>query len=75
MFVVKIVLAIAWGVPWAAAGIVCCVTILGIPIGLLCFGIAGYPLSRVVKTQVRKHEEYINRDRPMETDEDEPWIK
>ena len=33
------------GIMWALAGLLCCVTIIGIPFGVQCFKIAGLVLS------------------------------
>ena len=33
------------GILWALAGLLCCVTIIGIPFGVQCFKIAGLVLS------------------------------
>lgn len=39
---------------WTAAGVLWCLTILGIPVGLMCFKIAGLTLFPFKKTVIRR---------------------
>jgi hypothetical protein len=67
--------ALAWGMPFAAAGIICGASIIFIPVVPFLFAIAGWPLSRVVKTRTREVHEWRERDRPLSEDEGgtPPW--
>jgi uncharacterized membrane protein YccF (DUF307 family) len=70
----KMVGAYLWGIPWAIAGIAMCLTILGSPIGLLCFVIAGKPLELVQKTHLERMRAWKDRDRPMPNSAMPPWL-
>jgi uncharacterized membrane protein YccF (DUF307 family) len=76
MFALKIVLAYLWGIPWALLGCLLCVTVIGIPLGMVCFAIAGYPLGRIQRTAVLKHVDYeFGEGAIAQTHEGEvPWV-
>ena len=42
------------GIPFAIAGILCCLTIVGIPLGLALIGFSGVPLGLVVSWYTKK---------------------
>ena len=70
----KWVLCLLWGMPWAAAGLLLFATIVFAPVGLLAFTVAGLPLSRVEINHMRRKAAWENRDRPMSTTNEMPWI-
>jgi hypothetical protein len=66
---------VAWGLPWTAAGIALCLSIIGLPVGLLCLGIGAYPWFRAEKGHLARKDKWINRDRPLFSDDERqrPW--
>lgn len=69
------VLSYLWGMPWVLLGIGLCITILGIPFGLLCFIIAGIPLSRTVINHHHRVQAWLDSDRPMDNENEVPWLR
>lgn len=53
-YLTKATVAFLVGLPFAAAGLVACATIIGWPLGMLLFAVSGYPLQRVVKTNIER---------------------
>jgi hypothetical protein len=54
-----------WGVPWVIIGIACCATVVGIPLGVACFTLAGAPLGALVghRTQNRPTKSEVRMER------------
>lgn len=63
-----------WGVPWAAVGVALCATVIFIPLGLLAFGIAGWPLARQQSKHMERKQEWLDRDRPLPNEAIRPWL-
>jgi hypothetical protein len=72
-YALKIAAAYLWGIPWAAVGVLLCLTIVLSPVGLLCFAIAGWPLSYVQAKHLERKRAWTKRDRPLPNDEPKPW--
>ena len=74
----KMTLAFLWAMPFTAAGILVAITIIGLPITLLLFGIGCGPLARLIIKYIhytvawedREHALKANASKPWEEDED-----
>jgi uncharacterized membrane protein YccF (DUF307 family) len=76
-FVLKLALAYIWGAFWVLVGLIFVLSIIGIPVGMACFGIAAWPVSQVInarlKQQVKAEREEEERDKPLDEDVIYPW--
>lgn len=68
-------IGIFWAVPWTIVGIALIATIIGIPIGLLCFGIGAAPLTWLERRRIDQRLAWHDRDRTYaeEFNEEVPW--
>ena len=69
----KLALCLVWGIPWAAVTILFGATIFGLPLAVICAGIAGAPLARVWATYNKRCVQWDNRDIIPEAEE-VPWV-
>jgi hypothetical protein len=72
----NIALCLAWGMPWAALGLLLCATIVFSPVGLACLVAAGWPLARLQQNHMKRRTEWQRRDRPMPQEDFvmPPWL-
>jgi hypothetical protein len=68
------VLSYVWALPWVAAGLLLCASIVGFPLGMLAFAIGGWPLSVVQKRAAERTSEWEQEDRPMPNSSTPPWL-
>lgn len=75
MYVFKLTLGFMWAIPWTTAGLLLCLTIIGVIPGMICFGIGAAPLAKTMKTRVRQEVKYQFRDHPLYEEEEleRPW--
>lgn len=73
-FGIKIGLSIGWATPWFIVGVILCMTIFAIPVGVACFAIGAAPFTRLQYNRVQTKLAWEGRDRPMDNNEEVPWV-
>lgn len=66
--------AITIGIPFAALGIICCMSVVLIIPGIILIALSGVPLFLVQSRSITKATEYRMRDHPLYEDEEKPWL-
>lgn len=74
VFGFKVGLAIAWAAPFILAGGMFIITIIGAPIGLLLIHVGIMPMVRLQKNRLEATNKWKHRDRPLDTEEEIPWV-
>lgn len=69
----KIVLVWLWALPITLLAVLACITVIGIPIGILLLFIGCYPLTKLVRDYIDETVEWEYRDHALPTDEPKPW--
>lgn len=64
----QVLVTVFWGMPLAALGIGLCFTLVGIPLGVLCFILAGIPGARLEARRVQQ----LHGSAPVVSDSQEP---
>lgn len=72
MYVLKLTFAILWCLPWGLVAIVLCLSIVGIPLGIVCWAIASAPWLALERSRIKKEVAHEMRDHPLH-EGDVPW--
>jgi uncharacterized membrane protein YccF (DUF307 family) len=77
-FGLKLTAWLFWCIPWSAAGVALCLTVVGIPLGFGSFSIAAWPLVHMVERRNRMAVAYEDRwsyvGKEGEEPDEVPWI-
>jgi hypothetical protein len=65
-FFTKVVLAIAWGIPWAGLAVPCFMSIILLPIGAGLMTIASWPLYKLIQNRLALPESPTDGKKPWE---------
>lgn len=63
-------IALAVGMPFALAGLLCCITLVLAPIGVILLILSGLPLSLVCMRRTA----WNLRDQPLQNEVSPPWL-
>ncbi len=72
VFIIVQSAAIIIGLPIVCVGILLCLTIIGTPIGLACFALAGAIAGTPTNRRIKKQEAYKLKDEPIYNSEMDP---
>ena len=73
-YVFKVFLSLVWAIPVGFIGIVLCVTVIGIPLGVPLIMLAAWPLAQTQRTRIEEKVNWEFRPRPMDNENVVPWL-